>query len=132
MDEDHKLVTYCDGSGWSGWSALRSSLTDVDGTIKFTFLGDKGAYALMSTQHYSIWVYGTVTPLDKHWDKFLWDLKVASKLPFQLVSSGFENTNGYKTNEDGMVFNCMAGETNLVFTNQLVLVYDRETNSWNK
>jgi len=132
MDEDYNIKTYYDGSGWSGMSKFMSAVGDLDGTTKLTFLADKGYYSLMSTQHYSIWISGTVRPLGSNWDYFLWDLKVSSKVPFELVFSGFQNTNRFKTNEDGMIFGCMIGETNVVFTNQLVLVYDRETNRWHK
>jgi len=132
MDQDHNLKTYCEGSGWSGMSVSKSSFTDFDKTIKYAFLANEGAYALMSTQHYSIWISGTVKPLSNLWDYYSWNLQVSSKMPFRLVFSGFENTNGFKTNEDGMVFDCLAGKTNLVLTNQLILVYDRETNSWDE
>lgn len=129
LDEDYKIKTFCDGSQWSGMSTVKSSVTGLDGITKYTFLAGEGAYALLSTQHYSIWIHGTVKPLDKRWDNCLWDLKVSAKFPFELVFSGFQST-GYKTNDDGMVFNCSTGETNLMFTNHLVLVYDKGTNSW--
>jgi hypothetical protein len=132
MDEDYHVKTFYDGSAWSGMSKFMSSVEDPDGITKVTFLADKGPYSVMSTQHYSIWISGTARPLSSKKDFFSWNLKVLSKVPFELVFSGFQNTNGFKTNEDGMVFDCQIGETNLVFTNQLVLVYDRETNAWHK
>src|ERR1044072_2884174 len=91
MDEDYKVKTYYEGSGWSGMSKFMSAINfmsevgDSSTPTKLTFLADKGYYSLLSTQHYSIWISGTVRPLDSHWDYFLWDLKVSTKVPFELV-----------------------------------------------
>jgi RNAse (barnase) inhibitor barstar len=133
MDEDYQIKTYYDGPGWGNMSKSMVTVggSDEDGPVKLTFLADHD-YSLMSTQHHSIWIAGTYKPLDTNWDYFSWNLRVSTKMPIELVFSGFQNTNGYKTNEDGTVFDCMVGETNVVFTGQLVLVYNRQTNKWHK
>jgi hypothetical protein len=131
MDEDYKIQAYYDGSGWGHVSKSLTTFTDLDGLTKLTFLADRD-WSLMSTQHYTIRIVGTSKPIDTNWDYFAWDLRVSSKEPLELVFSGFQNTNGYKTNEDGTVFDCKVGENSIVFTGQLVSVYDRETNRWHK
>jgi hypothetical protein len=132
MDEDYKIVAYYDGSGWGSMSKQFGTFTGLDGVTKVSFLANRGPWALMSTQHYAFRIVGTSKPLDTDWDHFAWDLQISCQEPLELVFSGFQNTNGFKTNEDGMVFDFTIGETNLEFTNQLVLVYDRETNGWHK
>jgi hypothetical protein len=131
FDEDYKIKSYYDGSGWSAMSRWMNSFTDSEGLTKLTFYAGN-SYSMMSTQHCAIYIAGTSKPLDPNGDNFAWDLHVSSKVPLELVFSGFQNTNGYKTNGDGTVFDCTVGETNIVFMGQLISVFEKETNRWHK
>ncbi len=133
LDEDYKFKDYYEGPGWGGMSRFMYSFDDTvnGGPVKLTFVADKSSL-LLATQRCSIWIAGQYIPLDTNWDSFSWNLRVSTKVPIEVVLWGFQNTNGYKTNEDGMVFDCQAGVTNVVLTNRLIWVFNRETNNWRK
>lgn len=132
VDEDYKVKAFYDGEAWGRMSKSLVSFGNLsDGPVKVNFLADTN-YSLMSTQHYSVWIAGTLLSVDTNGDYFSWDLRVSSKQPLDLVFSGFQNTNGFKTNEDGTVFSCKAGETKIQFTSQLTDVFEKQKPRFHK
>lgn len=82
-------------------------------------------YTQATTQYNDAHVSGSLQPLDAKWDFFACDAQIDSRVPIDLLFSGFYSTNSSNTNEEGTLFTFEPGKTNLSFVGRLVYVFDK-------
>ena len=97
FDDNYNVKVSYDGSGWNQISKwLTSVRTNEDAPFNISLLAGYD-FSKLTTNHNDIWIRGTLLPMDTNWDYVMWNLKVTTINPLEVVCYGFQNTNNIET-----------------------------------